>query len=127
MTDTKELIRQYLNERGEDSIDCLWTIGKGDNIRSASYENLYDWVMKIRKVFSELEGKERNIFPHSYRHSRCEGLLQGSDTRIIDKNTGLPKKFTLEEVQKFLHHSDPKTTQDYSKNHDEEEINNMFA
>jgi hypothetical protein len=53
-------------------------------------------------------------------------MLQGLDPRIIDKLTGLPKKFTLEQVQVFLHHSDPKTTLDYSKDHTEEIIDNMF-
>jgi len=126
LNDTKELIKLWLDERGEDDIDSLWIIGKNGNKREASYETLYEWVMKIRKVLSNLEGKEINIYPHSFRHSRTECMLQGLDPRIIDKLTGLPKKFTLEQVQVFLHHSDPKTTLDYSKDHTEEIINNMF-
>lgn len=126
LDDTKELIKQWLEERGEDDIDSLWVIGNKGNRREASYEVLYEWVMKIRKVLSDLEGREINIFPHSYRHSRTECMLQGLDLRIIDKTTGLPKKFSLEQVQTFLHHSDPKTTLDYSKDHTEEIINNMF-
>ncbi len=126
LDDTKDLIKQWLLERGEDDIDSLFVIGKGENKREATYEVLYEWVLKIRKIFSEIEGRELNIFPHSYRHSRCECLLQGSDERIVDKNTGLPKKFSLEQVQLYLHHSDPKTTLDYSKDHSEEIINNMF-
>lgn len=126
LDDTRELIKQWLQERGDDDIESLWIVGKGSNKRAASYENLYEFVMKIRKILSDLEGREINIFPHSYRHSRTECMLQGLDRRIIDKDTGLPKKFTLEQVQTFLHHSDPKTTLDYSKDHTEEIINNMF-
>jgi integrase/recombinase XerD len=126
LDDTKELIRKYLETRGEDDIDCLWIIGDGKNKREATYECLYDMVMKIRKVLCELEEKELNIFPHSYRHSRTEVLLQGQDTRIIDKNTGLPMKFTLEQVQTFLHHENPSTTQGYAKDHSEDIINEMF-
>jgi integrase len=126
LNDTKELIKLWLEKRGADDADSLWIVGSGENKHSASYENLYDWVMKIRKVFSDLEGHEICIFPHSFRHSRIECLLQGTDSRILDKNTGLPKKFSLEEVQLFAHHSDPKTTQDYSKDHSEETINSMF-
>jgi len=126
LDDTKELIKLWLNERGEDDIDSLWIVGKNGYRRESSYENLYEMVMRIRKVLSELEGKEINIYPHSYRHSRTECMLQGLDPRIIDKLTGLPKKFTLEQVQVFLHHSDPKTTLDYSKDHTEEIIDNMF-
>jgi integrase len=126
LDDTKELIKRYLEERGNDNIDSLWTIGINGNKHEASYENLYDKVMKIREILCELEGKELNIFPHSYRHSRTEVLLQGMDTRIIDKDTGLPRKFTLEEVQVFLHHENPSTTQGYAKDHSEDIIDGMF-
>jgi integrase len=126
LNDTKELIRQYLELRGEDNVDSLWVSGEGANKKAASYEMLYERVLKIAKILSEIEGKNIQIFPHSYRHSRTEVLLQGLDTRIIDPNTNKPKKFTLEEVQLFLHHSDPKTTQSYAKDHSEETINNMF-
>lgn len=126
LDDTKELIKDYLKERGEDNIDSLWICGEGKNKREATYQVLYDWVMKIRKIFCELEGKELNIFPHSYRHSRTECMLQGLDTRILDKSTGLPKKFSLEQVQTFLHHENPSTTQSYAKDHSEDLINEMF-
>ena len=116
----------WLEERGNDDIDSLWVVGKGDGKKEASYEILYEWVMKIRKLLTEMENKEINIFPHSYRHSKTECMLQGTDARIVDKTTGLPKKFTLEQVQTFLHHTDPKTTLDYSKDHTEDMINNMF-
>jgi len=126
LNDTKELIRQYLELRGEDNVDSLWVSGEGANKKAASYEMLYERVLKIAKILSEIEGKNIQIFPHSFRHSRCECLLQGLDTRIIDPNTEKPKRFSLEEVQLFLHHSDPKTTQSYAKDHSEETINNMF-
>lgn len=126
LNDTKELIAKYLEERGNDTIDSLWIIGKDDVKRPATYESIYDRIVGLSKILSEIEGKEINFFCHSLRHTRCEHLLQGLDPRIIDKSTGMPKKFTLEEVQLFLHHSDPKTTQSYAKDHSEEMINNMF-
>lgn len=126
LNDTRELAQQYLVERGEDNIDSLWVSGKYENKKEVTYGALYDRVVAISQILSEIEEKEINVFPHSYRHTRCEHLLQGLDSRIIDSNTGLPKKFTLEEVQLFLHHSDPKTTQDYAKDHSEEMIDNMF-
>lgn len=126
LNDTRELARQYLKERGEDNIDSLWTNGKGEGKKEVTYGAIYDRVVAISVILSELEGKELNIFPHSYRHSKAEVMLQGTDPRIIDPNTGLPKKFSLEEVQLFLHHSDPKTTQDYAKDHSEEMIDTMF-
>lgn len=126
LNDTRELVRQYLEERGEDNFDSLWVTGKGEDMREVTYGALYDRVVGISELLSKLEDKEINIFPHSYRHTRCEHLLQGLDKRIIDPATGEPKKFSLEEVQLFLHHSDPKTTQGYSKDHSEEMIDNMF-
>ena len=126
LDDTKELIKTWLDKRGEDNIESLWIVGNGDKKREASYEIIYDWVLKIREVLSEIEGKQINIFPHSYRHSRCECLLQGEDKRILDKD-GIPKKFSLEQVQVYLHHSDPKTTLDYSKDHTDEIIDEMFG
>lgn len=126
LDDTKELIKLWLEKRGQDNIDSLWIVGRDLSKRKASYDILYSWVKKIRKIFSEIEGRQIDIFPHSYRHSRCESLLQGTDTRIIDVSTGLPKKFSLEQVQLFLHHSDPKTTQGYTKDHSEEIIDGMF-
>ena len=126
LDDTRELIKVWLDKRGEDNIESLWVVGSGDKKREASYEIIYDWVLKIREVLSEIEGKQINIFPHSYRHSRCECLLQGEDKRILDKD-GIPKKFSLEQVQVYLHHSDPKTTLDYSKDHTDEIIDEMFG
>ena len=126
LDDTKELIKVWLDKRGEDNIESLWIVGNGDKKREASYEIIYDWVLRIREVLSEIEGRQINIFPHSYRHSRCECLLQGEDKRILDKD-GIPKKFSLEQVQVYLHHSDPKTTLDYSKDHTDEIIDEMFG
>ncbi|MDD4779011.1 MAG: site-specific integrase [Tissierellia bacterium] len=126
LNDTRELARQFFEKRGIDKIDSLWVVGKGENARKVTYNTLYSRVVAISEILSELEGREINIFPHSYRHSRTECLLQGQDPRIIDVATGKPKKFTLEEVQLFLHHSDPKTTQGYAKDHSEEIIDTMF-
>lgn len=126
LNDTKELIAQYLEERGEDNIDSLWIKGKGEYKTPITYEALYDRVVSMSKVLSEIEGKKIEFFPHSLRHSRIECLLQGEDTRILDKD-GKPKKFSLQEVQLFVNHSDPKTTQSYAKDHTNEIVDNMFG
>lgn len=127
LDDTKELIKQYLEQRGEDDIESLWVIGSGETKKPLTSSNvLYDRIVSISKLLSEIEGKQISFFPHSLRHSRIECLLQGEDSRILDEN-GKPKKFPLEQVQKFANHSDPKTTQSYSKDHSEEEVNGMFG
>jgi integrase/recombinase XerD len=127
LDDTKELIKQYLEQRGEDNIESLWIIGSDNNKKALTSSNvLYDRVVSMSKILSEIEGKQISFFPHSLRHSRIECLLQGEDLRLLDEN-GKPKRFPLEQVQKFANHSDPKTTQSYSKDHTDEEVNGMFG
>lgn len=126
MNDTKELIQQYLTERGEDELEELWIMDGVDGKRPASYESIYMWVKKICDIINEMEGTNIDIFPHSYRHSRIECLLQGEDLRIIDPNTNKPKIFTLEEVRVLANHSDTNTTSSYAKDHSSELLDTMF-
>lgn len=60
------------------------------------------------------------------RHSRLECLAQGKDTRLLDKD-GNPRKYSLEQIQVFAHHSDVSTTQSYFKDHSDDTINEMFG
>ncbi len=126
LDDTKELIRQYLEERGEDNIDSLWIKGTGENKQPITSDALYDRICSISKILSEVRGEQCNIFPHTMRHSRLECLAQGTDTRLLDEN-GNPQKYPLEQVQVFAHHSDVSTTQSYLKDHSDDTINQMFG
>ncbi len=127
LNDTKELIRQYLEERGDDDIESLWVSGVGENKRPLSDScSLYDRIVKCSKILSDVRGEETNIFPHTCRHSRIECLLRGEDDRLKDKN-GNNKKFPIEQIMVFVHHSDVSTTQNYTKDRSEETINDMFG
>ena len=126
LDDTKELIRQYLEERGDDNIDSLWIKGTGENKQPITGDAIYDRVCSISKILSEVRGEQCNIFPHTMRHSRLECLAQGTDTRLVDEN-GNPQKYPLEQVQVFAHHSDVSTTQGYLKDHSSELIDEMFG
>lgn len=126
LNDTKELIRQYLEERGDDDIDSLWYREVNGEKSPIQQETIYDRVVSISKILSQIRGEECNIFPHTMRHSRLECLAQGTDLRILDKD-GNPKKFTLEQIQVFAHHSDVSTTQGYLKDHSDDTINEMFG
>ena len=126
LDDTKELIRQYLEQRGDDDIDSLWYKNLNGKKVPVTSEALYDRICSISKILSEVRGEKCNIFPHSIRHSRLECLAQGTYTRLLDEN-GKPKKFPLEQIQVFAHHSSSETTHGYLKNHDNDLIDIMFG
>lgn len=128
LDDTKELIRKYLEKRGDDDIESLWYIeSKGEKHPVADSVTLYEWMTKkCNAILQEIRGEETNIFFHTCRHSRIESLVQGTDERLKDEN-GNNKKFPLEQVMVLVHHSDVSTTQSYLKDHDEDTINEMFG
>ena len=127
LDDTKELIRKYLEWRGEDDIESLWFVGTLSNKRPLTDNNtLYNRILKCNEILSQIRGEETNIFFHTCRHSRIESLVQGTDNRLKDEN-GNNRKFPLEQVMVLAHHSDVSTTQSYLKCHDEDTINEMFG
>lgn len=126
LDDTKELIRQYLEWRGDDNIDSLWIKGHGETASTIDSSTLYDRIVSISKILSEVRGEEVNIFPHSSRHSRIEALKRGWDDRLKDEN-GNNRVFPLDQIQVFVHHSDISTTQSYTRDTSEETINEMFG
>lgn len=126
LDDTKALIKQYLNERGDDEIASLWYKGSGSNKSPITSDTLYDRMVSISKVLSEVRGEPCNCFCHSMRHSRLESLAQGTDTRLLDAE-GNPIKYPLDQIQIFAHHSDVSTTQSYLMDHSSDTISNMFG
>lgn len=126
LNDTKELIRQYLIQRGDDDIDSLWYKGSGDNKSTISKDTLYNWILKCSEILSEIRGEECHIFFHTCRHARIECLLQGEDDRLKNSE-GTNRKYTLDEVMVMAHHSDVSTTLSYARNHDSDVIDDMFG
>ena len=126
LDDTKELIRQYLEWRGEDDVDSLWIKGHGETASSVDTTALYDRIVSISKILSEVRGEEVNIFPHSCRHSRLQALKKGWDDRLKDEN-GENKCFDLTQIRTFAHHSSSQTTESYLKDETDEIINDMFG
>ena len=126
LNDTKDLIKQYLDKRGEDDIDSLWYYtSKGVKYPYTDSEFIYNRIVKISDILSEIRGEKCEIFPHTLRHSRAECLLTGQDDRIKDQN-GDNKVFTLDQIMVFMHHESVDTTKSYMKNKDEDIINAMF-
>ena len=127
LDDTRELIKKYLEQRGEDDIESLWVAQVGNEKYLITADTLYNRIAKkCNKILSEVRGEQTNIFFHTTRHSRIECLTQGTDARLKDEN-GNNKKFPIEMVRVLVNHSDLSTTASYLKDHSEDTINEMFG
>lgn len=126
LDDTKDIIRQWLEQRGEDNIDSLWIVGHGETARPISKEAMYTRILTCNDILAEVRGEKTEIFFHTCRHSRIECLVQGTDDRLKDEN-GVNRKYPLEQVMIMAHHSDVSTTQGYLKDHNDDTINEMFG
>lgn len=126
LNDTKELIRQYLEERGDDDIDSLWVKGSGENKSPVTYDTIYDRICSISNILSEVRSEPCQIFPHTMRHSRLECLSQGTDLRLLEAD-GSPKKFQVDQIRVFAHHESSETTLSYFMDHSSDTIDEMFG
>lgn len=120
---TKEAIKLWLDQRGQDDVNSLWVVGKGENKRQASYETLYNWVQDFVKLYEELFGEKKQFNAHSFRHSSLEALSTGE--HYVCKK--LNKKFSLQELKLLAHHTDISTTDSYLKCKDEEMLAEAFG
>lgn len=106
---TKEAYNLYMTQRGEDDIDSLWIIGKGENKRPATYDALYNRVVSWRKILLDKTGEYKELNAHSWRHISLELLSTGE--HYLCKKLG--KKFELNELKLLAHHNDLSTTDSY--------------
>jgi integrase len=119
-----ESLKLYLDQRGEDKVEELWIKGKGDKKRPVTDNALYDWAKSMARFLSDLEGKEINFSPHSFRHSALENYKNG--THYMCRVMAQPKKFSIEELQVLAHHESMDMTRMYLKPNDNNVIENMF-
>lgn len=115
----------YLNQRGHDSVDALWV-----NLRSKDHKPIksctaYGWVKNMCKILSNIEGKNYDFSPHSFRHSALENYENG--THYMCRVLAEPKRFTLEELRVLAHHDSIDTTKSYLKPKEQDVLNNMFG
>lgn len=122
---TKESLKLYLEQRGEDDIESLWTISKvnGDR-RSATYDNLYEWTVWMADLLNKLTGKDIPFNSHSFRHSCLENFKNG--THYALKEIG-KEKMELNELRLLAHHSDVSVTDSYLKDNSNDIILEAFG
>lgn len=120
---SREIAEMWLNQRGEDDIDSMWVVGKGENKRPAKYETLYNWTVSFRKIFKELTGEEKDFNPHSYRHSSLEAYENGSHyvLKELEKD-----KLDITVLKALANHESIETTMSYLKDKDQELLNETF-
>lgn len=121
---TKECANLWLEQRGEDKVDSLWIVGSGEKIHPATAENIYDWIISLRELASELTGKDVDFNVHSLRHSSLECYSDGSHyvCKAINDGNGFP----VEKLKLIAHHESIETTNGYLKDKSDEELENMF-
>ena len=107
--DTKNLIKKWLEQRGEDNIENLFIYPIAVNDTNKDLKR----PITIKSLASRIKsaGKliEKDISPHVLRRSRAEGLKKGEDERLNFR------KFSQKEIQIILGHSDLATTEHYLK------------
>ena len=122
---TKESIKLWLGQRGEDDIDCLWVKQVGDKKHEISGNTIYDWFVEMSKILSEIEGKNIEFSTHSFRHTALDNLSQG--THYMCEKLGKKDGFDISELKLLANHSDIATTMSYLKNRDEELLSSAFG
>jgi len=121
---SRELAQKWLEQRGEDNIDSLWVVGKGENKRQASYEALYDWTTKFRDILDEITGEYIEFNPHSFRHSALERYNDG--THYVLKELG-KESLPLEVLKVLANHDSIETTSGYLINKDQQLLEQAFG
>lgn len=117
---SREIAKMYLEQRGEDDIESMWVVGKGENKRPAKYETLYNWTVSFRKILFKLTGEQIDFNPHSYRHSSLEAYESG--THYVLKELG-KEKLDITVLKALANHESIETTMSYLKDKDEELLN----
>ena len=121
---TKECAKLWLQQRGNDTIDSLWVMGRSDNKYSVTREMLYDWFLRIRDLLTEIEDKETKFGSHSIRHSALQNMNNG--THYVCRELGMNSGFPIEKLRLYANHESVDTTQGYLKDNSLDELESMF-
>ena len=116
---TKILFKLWMRQRGDDDLDTLWIVGKGDNKRPLSYEATYSFVDEFREILQTRTGDEIPVNPHCFRHSCLTNLSNGTHHVLSEIKKD---KLDIRLLQTLAHHSDLSTTESYIKDDSERQL-----
>lgn len=111
--EVKDLIRKYLNERGEDDLPELFVrVLKNGKKIPIQADGFNYWCDYFSRILTMKENEPIHINPHCFRHSRLENLSRA----------GVP----VEKLKTLAHHEDISTTADYLDSREEDDIAEIF-
>lgn len=121
---TQQAVNLWLNKRGMDNIESLWTVGDGTERTAASSDHIYQWFTEMRSLIITLGGDGDNFTPHSMRHSALTNY--GNGTHYVCRQLGRGG-FAIEKLRLIAHHDSIDTTQSYLPDTSEDELESMFG
>lgn len=111
--EVQELIRKYLDERGEDDMPELFVrVLKNGKKLPIQADGFNYWCEYFSRILMMKENANIHINPHCFRHSRLENLSR----------SGVP----VEKLKSLAHHEDISTTADYLDSREEDDIAEIF-
>lgn len=121
---TKECVKLYLKQRGQDDVKEMWVTGK-QNKEPISYTTIYAWFIEMNDLLEKIENKKYGFNVHSFRHSALENYSTGEHymCKILGKEDG----FLLEDLQLIAHHDSSEVTSSYLKDKKDERLQEMFG
>lgn len=109
MNDTRELIRLYLEQRGEDTVDSLFYVENKGVRRAASKKTISE---RIRRTMRRLGYEDVTV--HTFRRSCSESFSRGTHKNM--------QELSLKQVQHLLGHDSQMTTEKYYLKDRKEEV-----
>lgn len=120
---TQELAEKWLNERGDDDIDELFTTSHGGTKRPLQYSSLYDWTVSCRPILKEKYNEDIELNPHAFRHTALENYSNGTHYNLELMGQ---EKLDIDTLKALANHESIDITNSYLKDKDEEKLLNLF-
>lgn len=117
---TKEAVKLWLEQRGEDDNPSLWSDFGGRKRTSGSANS---WCDYMSKLLTEIEGKKIHFTPHCIRHSAIENLTEGTHYKCPVKRIA----YDIKAVSKLASHASTDMTEYYKKDKGIKSIENAFG
>lgn len=120
---SKEAFDLYIKQRGEDDISNLFIVGKDNEKRPATVENIYDWVISWRQDYMYIFNKNKQFNVHSFRHSALEAYSTGQ--HYYCQKLGI-SQIPLEKLRLIANHNSVETTAGYLQDKSTQELEELF-